>query len=126
MSMDPDTGLTCDISPLLRFHFWKPIYFNFDDSNFPSDSKEEAVRFVCISKIVGNDINLFILRITTNKVISRSNVRPSGEPSSPNLRIGPLTGPQIFKSFYIPSNHLEDTEEPHAATEQASPNYSNS
>ena len=32
---------TCDTSPLLRFHFWKPISFNSYDNTFPSNSIEE-------------------------------------------------------------------------------------
>ena len=67
-----------------------------------------------------------ILNITTNKVISRYNVRPAGEPSSPNLRIDPLAAPEVVNSRHLLSTHLEDNEEPHAATEQASHNDSNS
>ena len=39
--MDVATGLTCDVSPLLRFHFWQHVYFNSDDRSFPSKSTEE-------------------------------------------------------------------------------------
>jgi hypothetical protein len=31
------TGSTNDISPLLCFHFWKPVYYKFDDSDVPSE-----------------------------------------------------------------------------------------
>jgi hypothetical protein len=34
-------GSTNDISPLLCFHFWEPVYYKFDDSDFPSDSREK-------------------------------------------------------------------------------------
>jgi hypothetical protein len=33
-------GSTNDISPLLCFHFWEPVYYKLDDSDFPSDSRE--------------------------------------------------------------------------------------
>ena len=84
----------CDISSLLRFHFWKHVCFNSDDSKFPSDSTEEIGRFAKISENVGCDMNFSILNTTTNEVISRSNVRPTGKPAPPNLRIDPLTTPE--------------------------------
>jgi hypothetical protein len=43
-----------DISPLLCFHFWEPVYYKFDDSDFPSDSLEKRGHFVGISKSVGH------------------------------------------------------------------------
>jgi hypothetical protein len=45
-------GSTNDISPLLCFHFWEPIYYKFDDSDFPSDSREKRRHFVGIRKSV--------------------------------------------------------------------------
>jgi hypothetical protein len=33
------TGSTNDISPLLCFHFWEPVYYKLDDSDFLSDSR---------------------------------------------------------------------------------------
>jgi hypothetical protein len=33
------TGSTNDISPLLCFHFWEPVYYKFDDSDFPSHTR---------------------------------------------------------------------------------------
>jgi hypothetical protein len=36
------TGLTpADISPLLCFGFYEPVYSKLDDSDFPSDSREK-------------------------------------------------------------------------------------
>jgi hypothetical protein len=38
-------GSTNDISPLLCFQFWEPvyyIYYKFDDSDFPSNSREKC------------------------------------------------------------------------------------
>ena len=93
--MNVATCSTCDISPLLSFHFWQPVYFKLDDSNFPGDFTEETDRFVDVSENVGNDMTFSILNTTTHKVINRSNVRPAGEPASPNLRIDPLTAPEI-------------------------------
>ena len=59
-----------------------------------------------------------VLNITTNKVISKCNVRLAGEPTSPKLRIDPLTTPKVVKSRHLPSSYLEDNEESHASTEK--------
>ena len=123
--MNKATGSTCDISSLLRFHFWQPFYFNSDDSNFPSGSTEETGRFVGISENEGHEMNFSILNITTNKVISMSNSRPEGEPTLPNLRIDPLTAPDVVKSLH-PSDHIEDKEKAPTYAEKYSPNTSTS
>jgi hypothetical protein len=47
------TGSTNDISPLLCFHFWEPVYYKLDESDFPSDSREKHGHFVGISESVG-------------------------------------------------------------------------
>jgi hypothetical protein len=44
------TGSTPDISPLLSFRWWEPVYFKLDDASFPSDSREWRGRFVGISE----------------------------------------------------------------------------
>jgi hypothetical protein len=69
------TGSTNDISPLLCFHFWEPVYYKFDNSDFPSDSREKCGHFVGISESVGHAMTFKILMDDTLKVIHRSNVR---------------------------------------------------
>ena len=42
------TGQVSDISPILAFAWWEPVYYKVDDSSFPSDTVEEKRRqFVC-------------------------------------------------------------------------------
>ena len=62
------------------------------------------------------------LNTTTNKVSSRSSVRPAGKPSSPNIRTNPLTAPELVKCHHVenydtelPSNHPEENNEPSKA-----------
>ena len=61
-------------------------------------------------------MNFSIFNETTNKVISRSNVRLVGDPTSPNLIIEPLTMPEVVKYRHLPSDYLEDNEEAPAIT----------
>jgi hypothetical protein len=58
-----------DISPLLCFHFWEPVYYKLDDSDFPSDSREKRGHFVGISESVGHAMTFKILTDDTLKVI---------------------------------------------------------
>ena len=90
-------GTTCDISLLLRFRFWQPVYFKHDDSGFPSESNEERGRWVGISENVGHDMSFTILSDTTSKLIHRSNVRPTDDPLEYNIRKNPSTVPKIIK-----------------------------
>jgi hypothetical protein len=65
-------GSTNDISPLLCFHFWEPVYYKLDDSDFPSDSREKRGHFVGISESVVHAMTFKILMDDTLKVIHRS------------------------------------------------------
>jgi hypothetical protein len=47
-------GLTVDISVLLRFHFWQPVYFKLSEPSFPSESKEALGNVVGISEHCGH------------------------------------------------------------------------
>ena len=117
--MNVAKGSTCEISPLLRFYFLQLFCYNLDDNNFLSDPTEETGQLSGISQDSAHDVTFSILNITTNKFISRSNFRLVGEPSSPNLRIYPLTAPDIVKYRHLPSTHVEDKKECHASKEKA-------
>ena len=101
------TGSTPDISPLLRFYWWQPVYYKLDDSDFPSDSTELRGRFVGIAEHVGHAMTYKILTDDTSKVIFRSNVRPANVPMEHNLRLDPLCGEptKVVKSKSDNNNH---------------------
>jgi hypothetical protein len=84
------TGSTNDISPHLCFHFWEPVYYKLDDSDFPSNSHEKHRYFVGISESVGHATTFKILTDNTLKVILRSNVRSALNPHAKNLQLDPL------------------------------------
>jgi hypothetical protein len=42
------TGTTPDISPLLQFTWWEPVYYKVDDSDFPSETREKRGQFVAL------------------------------------------------------------------------------
>ena len=83
-------GSTKDISPLLRFRWWEPIYYKLDDSSFPSDTREGLGRYVGIAENVGHLMTFKILTDDTQKIIYRSSVRSALDSYAPNLRLDPL------------------------------------
>ena len=54
-------GYTPDISVLLQFEFWEPVYYAKYDPKFPSDGTECLGRFVGISEHVGHAMTFKIL-----------------------------------------------------------------
>jgi hypothetical protein len=62
------TGSTNDISPLLCFHFWEPVYYKLDDSDFLSNSREKHGHFVGISESVGHAMTFKILTDTCSRL----------------------------------------------------------
>jgi hypothetical protein len=84
------SGSTNDISPLLCFHFWEPVYYKLDDSDFPSDSREKRGHFIGISESVGHAMTFKILTDNPLKVIHQSSVRSALNPHAKNLQLDPL------------------------------------
>ena len=68
-------GTTNDISPMLRFHWYEPVYYKLDDYHFPSESRGLRGRFVGIAENVGHAMTIKVLTDDTKKIIYRSNVR---------------------------------------------------
>ena len=67
-------GYTPDITVLLQFRFWEPVYYAKYDAKFPADTTEALGRFVGIGENVGNAMTFKILT-EESKVIHRSVVR---------------------------------------------------
>lgn len=70
------TGITPDISPLLRFTFYQPVYYVEHEPSFPSDTREARGRFVGIAEHVGHVMTFRILSEDTRRILDRSLVRP--------------------------------------------------
>ena len=105
------TGSTIDISPLLRFYFWEEVYYKLDDSNFPSESREQLGNFVGIAESVGHAMTFKILTRDTKKVIFRSNVRSAHSDSDSNRRIDLLGGEKTpMAKTIVKSRHDDPTD----------------
>ena len=71
-------GYTPDISPLLQFVFWEPVYYSVIEPSFSEDTEEALGRFVGISESVGHSMTYKILTEDL-KVISRAIVRTANK-----------------------------------------------
>ena len=79
------TGTIRDVSPLLQFSFWEPVYYLTDPSErtFPGKSEEKRGRWIGISENIGAPMT-FIVASNDGKgsVIRRSVLRSATDPAS--------------------------------------------
>ena len=88
-------GRQVDISALLRFHWYQPVYYkNTSRKAYPSKSPELRGHIVGIAEHVGHDLTYRILTDDTLHIISRSALRPV-DPTAPNKRADLLSGEEI-------------------------------
>ena len=86
-------GITPDISALLQFSFYEPVYF-FENNQFP-DSTELPGRFLGLADSVGDALTYYVLT-AQNNVIARSVLRSAMDLKNVNLRA-------------LPSNQVEES-----------------
>ena len=77
-------GLTPDISALVQFCFFQPIYYLDRTQPFPQ-SKELLSRFLGLAKSMGDALTYYVLT-DTNTVIARSGVRSALDTKNVNYR----------------------------------------
>ena len=81
------TSIAPDISIILLFTFYKPVFYATYDQHFPSESEERAGYWVGFGEHCGDALTHKILDHDTQKIIYRSAVRPK-KSSTPNHRHG--------------------------------------
>ena len=85
------TGITPDISIILLFTFYQPVFYATYDQHFPSESEERAGYWVGFGEHCGDAMTHKILDHDTQKIIYRSAVSPK-KSSTPNHRLAPHGG----------------------------------
>jgi hypothetical protein len=106
-------GTDNDISPMLCFLFYEPVYYLVDETTFPSKSKELHGQWVGVRENVGHFMTYKILTDNTHWIIHRSNIRSVADPNSRNLRLDPRNDepPEVIWSLRKASpasDHGED------------------
>ena len=88
------TGIAPDISIILLFTFYQPVFYATYDQHFPSESEERADYWVGFGEHCGDAMTHKILDQDTQKIIYRSAVRPK-KSSTPNHRLAPHGGSPV-------------------------------
>jgi hypothetical protein len=81
------TGQKPDISSILAFHWWEPVYYSCPNASY-SNTKECLARILGIAKYQGDAMTWLLLDNITLKVVTRSVVRTASDINNPNLRVG--------------------------------------
>ncbi|MGH3055873.1 MAG: hypothetical protein ACRDL7_12945, partial [Gaiellaceae bacterium] len=103
--MEVAFGVTPDISALLEFHWYEPVYYYDPNVPFPT-SKEKSGHFVGIAENVGDALTFKLITDETNQVICRSVVRSATNKFTPNQRLDE----EIKDLFECYSDRIEDTQ----------------
>ena len=119
-------GTTPDISFLLHFSFYEPVYYRIDSSepdlNFPSSSNEKKGYWVGFADNQGDSLTWRILTEDTQKIIIRSGVR-SALRTTTNQRLASPSGEGITLPFPIPYSQQSQHYLPLDPLDASTPNF---
>ena len=119
-------GTTPDISFLLHFSFYEPVYYRIDSSepdlNFPSSSNEKKGYWVGFADNQGDSLTWRILTEDTQKIIIRSGVR-SALRTTTNQRLASSSGEGTTLPFPIPYPKQSSTSLPLDPLDASTPNF---
>ena len=119
-------GTTPDISFLLHFSFYEPVYYRIDSSepdlNFPSSSNEKKGYWVGFADNQGDSLTWRILTEDTQKIIIRSGVR-SALRTTTNQRLASPSGEGTTLPFPIPYPQQSQNSLPLAPLDESTPNF---
>ena len=81
-----------DISPLIFFFFWQPVYYflDADEQSFSGKSKEMRAWWDGVDDNIGTNMCWKLVDNNSGDVINQSNIRSAIEPGSANLQVDPL------------------------------------
>lgn len=80
-----------DVSPLLAFWWYQPVYYQSYDKGFPSTTTEKLGRWVGVAENKGDLMTFWVMDEQTRHVVARSNVRPVSV-EDPNNRLASAGG----------------------------------
>ena len=94
-----------DISPLIFFFFWQPVYYllDIDEQLFPGKSKEMRAQWVSIDENIGTKMCWKLVGDNSGEIINCSTICSAIEPGSANLQVDPseLIAKPIDDTIYV-------------------------
>ena len=119
-------GITPDVSFMLHFSFYEPVYYRIDSSepdlNFPSSSNEKKGYWVGFANNQGDSFTWRILTEDTQKIIIRSGVR-SALRTTTNQRLASPSGEGTTLPFPIPDPQQSANSLPLDPLDASTPNF---
>ena len=119
-------GTTPDISFLLHFSFYEPVYYRIDSSehdlNFPSSSNEKKGYWVGFADNQGDSLTWRILTEDTQKIIIRSGVRRALRTTT-NQRLASPSGEGTTLPFPISYSQQSQNSLPLDPLDASTPNF---
>ena len=119
-------GTTPDVSFMLHFSFYEPVYYRIDSSepdlNFPSSSNEKQGYWVGFADNQGDSLTWRILTEDTHKIIIRSGVR-SALRTTTNQRLASPSGEGTTLPFPIPYPQQSQNSLPLDPLDASTPNF---
>ena len=119
-------GTTPDVSFMLHFSFYEPVYYRIDSSepdlNFPSSSNEKKGYWVGFADNQGDSLTWRILTEDTHKIIIRSGVR-SALRTTTNQRLASSSGEGTTLPFPIPYPQQSTNSLPLDPLDASTPNF---
>ena len=97
-------GATPDISIILLYTFYQPVFYATHDQHFPSDSEERAGFWVGFAEHCGDSLTHMVLDAVTLKIIYRSALRPRTL-KDPNKRLVDAGGEEDHQPHEKPTKH---------------------
>ena len=93
-----------DISIILLYTFYQPVFSATQDQHFPSDREERPGFWVGFAEHCGDSLTLMVLDAVTLKIIYRSALRPR-TPKDPNRRLVDAGGEEYHQPHGKPTKH---------------------
>ena len=119
-------GTTPDVSFMLHFSFYEPVYYRIDSSepdlNFPSSSNEKKGYWVGFADNQGDSLTWRILTEDTQKIIIHSGVR-SALRTTTNQRLASPSGEGTTLPFPIPYLQQSTNSLPLDPLDDSTPNF---
>ena len=119
-------GTTPDISFMLHFSFYVPVYYRIDSSepdlNFPSSSNEKQGYWVSFADNQGDRLTWRILTEDTQKIIIRSGIR-SALRTTTNQHLASPSGEGTTLPFPIPYPQQSTNSLPLDPLDESTPNF---
>ena len=119
-------GTTPDVSFMLHFSFYEPVYYMIDSSepdlNFPSSSNKKKGSWVGFADNQGDSLTWRILTEDTHKIIIRSGVR-SALRTTTNQRVASPSGEGTTLPFPIPYPQQSTNSLPLDPLDASTPNF---